>query len=85
MLAESPETIQSLNPWVKIPEDFKSAHTDDGIITSSEEFYSSSAQVHSGSDHSDAKAESEPFFDNIMMTNLSGKFPKIIHVYYMHN
>lgn len=67
---ESPETIQSLNPWVKIPEDWKSAHTDEGI-TSSEEFYASSAQVHSGSDANDGKPEIEPYFDHAMMTNLS--------------
>lgn len=67
---ESPETIQSLNPWVKIPEDWKNAHTDEGI-TSSEEYYASSAQVHSGSGHSEGKSDIEPYFDHAVMTNLS--------------
>lgn len=67
--SESPETIQSLNPWVKIPEDWKN-HVDESI-TSSEEFYASSAQVHSSSGSREGKSDIEPYFDHAVMTNVS--------------
>lgn len=50
--------------------DWKDAHPDEGL-TSSEEYYASSAQDHSGSGHSDTKPDNEPFFDHAVMTNLS--------------
>jgi len=82
---ESPETIQSLNPWVKIPEDWKSSYPDEGT-TSSEQYFPSHAQARYSSGGSSGggggglhhrepgigpDGQPEPYFDHAMMTNLS--------------
>lgn len=81
---ESPETIQSLNPWVKIPDDWKRS-SDEGTTSSAESYYPShvgaeanfysgggaaSYRSSGGSKHK-AGDDEEPFFDHAMMTNLS--------------
>ncbi|CAG7730320.1 unnamed protein product, partial [Allacma fusca] len=78
----SAETIQSLNPWVKIPEDWKNSYPDEGTTSSENFFQPSSAESRSYHQGSASVAEArqrgidpehanEPYFDHAMMTNLS--------------
>jgi hypothetical protein len=77
---ESLETIQSLNPWVKIPEDWKHSYPDEDTSssssTSSETFFppnsAESRSFGSSGESGEGKERGkEPFFDHERMTNLS--------------
>ena len=78
---ESPETIQSLNPWVRIPDEWKNTYSEEG--TTSSEAYSQPSSAESRTSYHqapvaearqrgvDADLNNEPYFDLAMMTNLS--------------
>jgi len=81
---EYPDAIQSMNPWVKIPEEFYAAYAGDvdgqGTTLSSPSSSSAgqtrpahvaSLMAHGSGRRVGGDASTEPFFDHAMMTNLS--------------
>jgi len=74
ILVESPETIQSLNTWVRILEDWADSGEEDISRAPVEGPASAESKNHGGEGRESknmGRGDVEPFFEHAMMTNIS--------------